>query len=64
MARDFVWDSELSERELESKRRKNNPENKPTGSHTGRCPRCGSQDLWGDNLAYGCNDCGALLGTN
>lgn len=22
------------------------------------CPRCGSNDLWDDNLWWGCNDCG------
>lgn len=39
-------------------RRKNNPENKPTGPYTGRCSHCGSTNLWDDNLAYGCRDCG------
>ena len=29
-----------------------------------KCPKCGSTDLWDDNLAYGCNACGALLGGN
>lgn len=50
--------------ELEYLKRQNNPRNEPTGPFTGRCPRCGSNDLWDDNLAYGCNKCGALLGTN
>lgn len=36
-----------------------NPENKPTGHFTGRCMKCGSDDLWDDNLHYGCNNCGA-----
>ena len=36
----------------------------PTGHFTGRCVHCGSKDLWDDNLAYGCNCCKALLGTN
>lgn len=22
------------------------------------CPRCGSNNLWDDNLWWGCNDCG------
>lgn len=50
--------------ELEAMRRKNNPNNEPTGRFTGRCSKCGSKDLWDDNLAYGCNCCGAFLGGN
>lgn len=38
----------------------NNPNNEPTGHYTGRCRECGSNDLWDDNSAYGCNKCGAL----
>jgi len=45
-------------------RKRNNPNNEPTGNWTGRCPHCGSNNLWDDNLAFGCNGCGALLGTN
>ena len=45
-------------------RRQNNPNNEPTGAFTGRCPHCGSGDLWDDNLAYGCNSCHAMLGGN
>lgn len=26
------------------------------------CPRCGSQDLWDDNLWWGCNHCGYACG--
>ena len=26
------------------------------------CPRCGSHNLWDDNLWYGCNDCGYAAG--
>lgn len=26
------------------------------------CPRCGSNDLWDDNLWYGCNKCGYASG--
>lgn len=33
---------------------------KATGHYTGRCGRCGSSNLWDDNLAYGCNSCGAI----
>ena len=50
--------------ELAALRQKNNPENKPVGNFTGRCAHCGSNDLWDDNLAYGCNSCGAMLGGN
>jgi hypothetical protein len=39
---------------------RNNPENKPTGHYTGRCSRCGSDDLWDDATAYGCEFCGAM----
>jgi hypothetical protein len=28
------------------------------GHYTGKCGHCGSNDLWDDNLAYGCNSCG------
>ena len=41
--------------------KQNNPSNEPTGHFTGRCSTCGSNDLWNDNLHYGCNTCGALL---
>ena len=27
------------------------------GDFTGRCFECGSQNLWDDETAYGCNDC-------
>lgn len=37
-----------------------NPNNKPTGPFTGRCKRCGSNSLWDDSTAYGCNNCGAV----
>lgn len=50
--------------ELSKLRQRNNPENKPVGHYTGRCAHCGSSDLWDDNLAYGCNSCGAMLGGN
>ncbi len=52
------------DRDWEAERRRNNPNNEPMGHFTGRCRRCGSNDLWDDNLAYGCNKCHALLGTN
>lgn len=37
-----------------------NPNNAPVGPYTGRCARCGSNDLWDDCSAYGCNNCGAV----
>lgn len=46
--------------ELQAKQRRNNPTGESKGHFTGRCARCGSKDLWDDNLAYGCNDCGAI----
>jgi len=39
-----------------------NPERQPVGHFTGRCQRCQSNDLWDDNLSYGCNNCGAFYG--
>jgi hypothetical protein len=50
--------------ELQRMRRLNNPRNEPVGHHTGRCPHSSSSNLWDDNLAYGCNSCGAMLGGN
>lgn len=50
--------------DLDALRKRNNPQNKPVGHHTGRCAHCGSSNLWDDNLAYGCNSCGAMLGGN
>lgn len=32
----------------------------PRGIFTGRCGRCGSSDIWDDNLHWGCNTCGAF----
>ena len=51
-------------RDLNQIRRTNNPQNEPVGDCNGRCRHCGSNDLWDDNLAYGCNKCGAMLGGN
>jgi hypothetical protein len=53
-----------NEEELRQLRRRNNPNGEPVGDHTGRCAHCGSDDLWDDNLAYGCNRCKAMLGGN
>lgn len=54
----------FTEDELVAERAKNNPNGEPVGHFTGRCKACHSADLWEDNLAYGCNHCGALLNTN
>ena len=43
------------------KRPSNNPNNEPTGHHTGRCGKCGSRDLWDDETFYGCRTCGATF---
>jgi hypothetical protein len=32
----------------------------PRGIFTGRCGRCGSSDIWDDNLHWGCKTCGAF----
>jgi hypothetical protein len=37
-----------------------NPKREPVGPYTGRCKRCQSDDLWDDQAAYGCNNCGAV----
>lgn len=37
-----------------------NPNHEPTGPYTGRCKRCQSNDLWDDQTAYGCNNCGSV----
>ena len=52
-------DREL-ERRYERLRRANNPRGEPVGDYTGRCMRCGSSNLWSDNLTYGCSDCGEV----
>jgi hypothetical protein len=48
------------DKDLDYQRRKNNPRNEPTGDYTGRCMKCGSKNLWTDNLSYGCKDCGEI----
>ena len=50
----------LDNLQAEAMRSSNNPQGEPTGHFTGRCIRCGSKDLWDDNLAYGCNSCGGF----
>jgi hypothetical protein len=51
----------LTDEQAKKLRARNNPEGKPTGHYTGRCGRCGSNDLWDDNMAYGCNVCGSFF---
>ncbi len=50
----------LSPQQLARMKSANNPNNEPTGHYTGRCMKCGSNDLWDDNLAYGCRTCHAI----
>jgi len=62
---DDYWDEKITRRNLESMtplQRKNNPQAKPMGDFTGRCKKCGSNDLWDDITVYGCNKCGAMFG--
>ena len=65
---DAYWDERVRKRNAEYERKnhperfKNNPNGEPCGPYTGRCQKCGSTDLWTDNLHYGCNACGAFLG--
>jgi uncharacterized protein (DUF983 family) len=56
------WDK-LSNSEKEEIKRRENPDNLPTGHYTGRCKRCGSSNMWEDFTAYGCNVCDALYVT-
>ncbi len=64
---DNYWKERLRRRDVahqakhHPERMKNNPDAKPCGHFTGRCSKCGSNDLWDDNLHYGCNKCGAFL---
>jgi hypothetical protein len=46
---------------MSEEQQRNNPNAEPMGHFTGRCGKCGSNDLWDDNLHYGCNSCGAML---
>lgn len=50
----------ISGHEVENLRRIHNPNNEPIGMFTGRCARCGSDNLWDDASAYGCNICRAV----
>lgn len=57
----YYGEPEETKRNIQSEeQRRNNPRNEPVGHFTGRCKRCHSNDLWDDNLAYGCNRCGAI----
>lgn len=65
---DAYWDERIRRRNIEWQREQHpermarNPNAEPCGDFTGRCRKCGSKNLWDDNLHYGCKDCGALLG--
>lgn len=50
----------LNDDEAAALRPTNNPQGEPVGHFTGRCMRCGSKDLWDDNMIYGCDCCGAF----
>lgn len=56
-----IFRSKIARDHLPEARQRNNPRSEPVGHYTGRCNRCGSSNLWDDNLHYGCNSCGALL---
>ena len=61
---DAYWEKRVRERKLNTmtaEQRRNNPKAEPMGHFSGRCSKCGSNDLWDDNLHYGCNKCGAFL---
>lgn len=66
-ADDEYWEERIRRRDQEwqeehhPERVVNNPNAEPCGHYTGRCSRCGSNNLWDDNLHYGCNSCGAIL---
>ena len=50
----------MTDAEAAAARPLNNPDDEPTGHFTGRCGRGGSDDLWDDNTASGCNRCGGF----
>lgn len=50
-------ENEQLRRQLESARRYPIINGHRTGPYTGRCHKCGSNDLWDDETAYGCNRC-------
>lgn len=58
---DREYQDDLDRRNREVNFRINNPNGEPVGHFTGRCFKCGSNDLWDDNMHYGCNKCGAFL---
>lgn len=58
---DICIDKQNEDTNFAIQRTQNNPNNEPVGHYTGRCSCCGSDDLWEDNLHYGCNNCAAFL---
>jgi ribosomal protein L40E len=67
-ADDAYWDERIRRRnvswqaEHHPERMANNPNAERVGAFTGRCRKCGSNDLWDDVSCYGCNKCGATFG--
>lgn len=64
---DEYWEKRMADRKtkLEQEERDKykspaNPRGEPTGPYTGRCSKCGSNDLWDDATMYGCNNCSAM----
>ena len=62
MSQRYNWER-LSPLEQLQLQERENPRHEATGHYTGRCERCGSDDLWDDCTAYGCNRCGAIYFT-
>ena len=61
---DAVWERRLRDHKLAAmtpQQRANNPRADPMGHFTGRCSKCGSNNLWDDDMHYGCKSCGAVL---
>ena len=61
---DDYWDNRAKENRYKTMtviQQMNNPAAESMGHFTGRCRKCGSKDLWDDNMHYGCNTCGAFL---
>ena len=65
-ADDVYWENRRIERDkvrlkMTPIQLKNNPKAQPMCDFTGRCRKCGSNDLWDDISMYGCNSCNAMF---